>query len=597
MDRTRTSLARFVLVITLVFAPVLALAAPPPAATPATPAAPSAHAAPAPAARAARRALAPTPGAIASSAPAATEAGLEILRAGGNAADAAVAVALALAVVHPMAGNLGGGGFAVVRVGDELRALDFRETAPAAATATMFVDATGRAIPRKSLDGPLAAGVPGSPAGLHALHARYGRLPFRRVAEPAIRLAEHGFTVTARLHHEIEEDRERLAKFPTSAAVWLPGGHPPAVGSTMTLPRLAATLRDYAAHGPRALMEGRHAAQLAAAVKAAGGIITEKDLAAYAPVWREPLRFRAYGWDVASMPLPSSGGLILGETTGMLEALHWDALPRGSAERAHLLAEAWRRAFADRFQLGDPSTTKADARELLDPAWIAKRAASIDRAHATPSSAVHPYPDAALGAATKDPNHTTHLAVVDGDGNAVSLTTTLNDSFGCAFLVPELGYLLNNEMDDFTAAPGQPNLYGLIQGEANAIAPGKRMLSSMAPTIATRGVEVLVLGGRGGSQIPTATEQALLGIVVDGLTLADAIARPRVHHQWLPDVLQFENGALDDAARADLEKRGHTLKLRTTELAEVAGARVRADGTIEAAGDPRGPGTSGITKP
>lgn len=576
MNRNRIVLVRFVLVIALIVAPGLAVAA-----------------------QGARRAS--TPGAVASSAPAATAAGLEILRAGGNAADAAVATALALAVVHPMAGNLGGGGFAVVRIGDELRALDFREVAPAAATATMFVDAAGRPVPRKSLDGPLAAGVPGSPAGLHALHARYGRLPFRRVAEPAIRLAERGFVVTARLRHEIEEDRARLAKFPSSAAVWLPHGAPPAVGSTMTLPRLAATLRDYAAHGPRALMEGKHAKQLADAVKAAGGIITEKDLAAYTPVWREPLRFRAYGWDIAAMPLPSSGGIILGETTGMLEALHWDKLPRGSAERPHLLAEAWRRAFADRFQLGDPSTTKADAAQLLAPEWIARRAASIDAAHATPSSAVHPYPNAALGAApgpaTRDPNHTTHLAVVDGDGNAVSLTTTLNDSFGCAFLVPELGYLLNNEMDDFTAAPGQPNLYGLIQGEANAIAPGKRMLSSMAPTIATRGVEVLVLGGRGGSQIPTATEQALFGVIVDGLPLADAIARPRVHHQWLPDVLQYENGALDDAARADLEKRGHTLKLRTTELAEVAGARVRADGTFEAAGDPRGPGTSGVSKP
>jgi gamma-glutamyltranspeptidase/glutathione hydrolase len=535
-------------------------------------------------------AAAPAPrGAVASAAPAATEAGLTILREGGNAADAAVATALALAVVHPAAGNLGGGGFAVVRFGGQVSALDFRETAPAAATAGMFLGNDGKPVAEKSLVGPLATGVPGSPAGLFELHRRLGRLPWPRVVAPAVRLARGGFVVTPRLHRNISEERALLERFPETAAVWLPAGQAPAAGAVVKLTRLAAALSAYAERGPDALTAGAAAAAIVAASRAHGGILTVEDLACYRPVWREPVIFSAFGWQVASMPLPSSGGIILAETFGTLERLDWARLPRGSVDRIHLLAEAWRRAFADRFLLGDPATTLAGPAQLLDPAWLARRASQIDRSRSTPSVGVQPW----ARPTPTEKLETTHLSVLDGDGNAVGLTTTLNGSFGCGLLVPELEILLNNEMDDFAAAPGKANLYGLVQGEANAVGPGKRMLSSMTPTVAWRGFEVFVLGSPGGSRIPTATGQVLLDLVVDGDTLKAAVDRPRVHHQWLPDELAFEDGALTPATLKGLTDRGHILH-RVQSLGEVHAVRRTADGALEAAPDPRGPGSAGI---
>jgi gamma-glutamyltranspeptidase/glutathione hydrolase len=271
----------------------------------------------------------------------------------------------------------------------------------------------------------------------------------------------------------------------------------------------------------------------------------------------------------------------------MLERVGWAKLKAGSADRVHLLAETWRRAYADRFLLGDPATTLASAAQLMDPAWLARRASEIDRSRATPSAKVRPWARAAGGR-----GDTTHLSVVDGEGNAVSLTTTLNGSYGCGVLVPELGILLNNEMDDFATAPGKPNLYGLIQGEANAVGPGKRMLSSMTPTVAWRGSQVLVLGSPGGSRIPTATAQVFLNVVVDGDALQVAVARPRVHHQWLPDELRYETGALDRPIRFELARRGHTLR-SVESVGEVCAVRLGPDGTFTAAADPRGPGAAG----
>ena len=331
----------------------------------------------------------PRGGAVASAAPAATAAGIEVLAAGGNAADAAVAVALALAVVHPQAGNLGGGGFAVVRMASEVAALDFRETAPAAATHDMFLDAAGTPRPDASLIGGLAVGVPGSPAGLYELHRRFGRLPWQQVVAPAIRLAE-GFTVTDRLARELAAERELLTRFGATSAVWIPGGVPPRAGSTMRLPRLAAALRDYGARGPAALTGGPAAAAIAAAAAGSGGVLTVRDIAGYRPVWREAVRFRAFGWEISSMPLPSSGGIILAETCGMLERLQWSKLPAGSPERLHLLAEVWRRAYADRFLLGDPTTTLAGPAQLLATAWLDARTTGIDRERATPSTSGAP---------------------------------------------------------------------------------------------------------------------------------------------------------------------------------------------------------------
>lgn len=527
-------------------------------------------------------------GAVAAADPLAVEAGLSMLREGGNAADAAVAVALALAVVHPEAGNLGGGGFAVVSRGGEVRALDFRETAPAAATRDMFLGRDRSPVPERSLVGPLAAGVPGSPAGLFELHRACGRLPWRDVVAPAIDLARRGFPVSERLSRSIERERDLLSRFRETSRVWLPRGRAPRPGDVMRLPVLAGTLEVYARRGPRAILEGASAEAIARASRRHGGILTAEDLAAYEPVWRDPVRFEAFGWEIASMPLPSSGGILLGETLGLLERLGFDEVPRGDPKREHLLVEAWRRAFADRFLLGDPATTRATARDLLAPGRLDALAAEIPRDRAAASG------DAEPGALVLDgePRETTHLSVVDGSGDAVAMTVTLNGSYGCGLLVPEVGFLLNNEMDDFATAPGRPNLYGLVQGEANAVGPGKRMLSSMAPTIARRGREVLVLGSPGGSRIPTATAQVLLNAVVDGDSLADAVGRPRIHHQWLPDETAAEPCWPAEARRA-LEALGHRV-VETDRIGEVHAVRRRADGTIEAAADPRGPGAEGI---
>ncbi|HEX9944931.1 MAG TPA: gamma-glutamyltransferase [Thermoanaerobaculia bacterium] len=551
---------------------------------------------------AARGASVPAPngsgGAVASADPLATAAGLEILRQEGNAVDAAVATALALAVVYPEAGNLGGGGFAVVRMGGELSALDFRETAPARARRDMYLDSAGKPVENASLVGPLAAGVPGSPAGLHELHRRYGKLPWARVVAPARRLAAEGFRVSRYLRELLgkEESRKLLLRFPESARVWLPNGEPPDAGSVLRLPDLAATLDRYARQGPAGIATGPVAAAIEQTSHAHGGVLTAADLAAYRPVWRTPLTFEAFGWKLASMPLPSSGGVILGQTLGMLERLGWGKLPRFGADRDHLLAEALRRSFADRFLLGDPATTRATEAQLLDAAWIARRAEQIDARHATPSAQVKPWPGTEAAAAPAASGETTHLSVVDRDGNLVALTTTLNGLFGCGLWVPEAGFFLNNEMDDFATAPGKPNLFGLIQGEANLVAPGKRMLSSMSPVLAWKGREAYALGGRGGSRIPTSTVQVLLNLLVDGDPLQAAVDRPRFHHQWLPDRLDAEPDALAPETRAELERRGHAIQINPA-TAKIHAVHLLLDGRVEAVSDPRGSGVGGVVDP
>jgi gamma-glutamyltranspeptidase/glutathione hydrolase len=531
-------------------------------------------------------------GAVASAATAATDAGLEVLRAGGNAADAAVATALALAVVRPRAGNLGGGGFAVTRFGGEAKALDFRETAPAGATRDMFLDEQGQVRENASLVGPLAAGVPGSAAGLYELHRELGRLPWAEVVGPAIKLARDGFTVDRRLEAGILEEREVLGRFPETAAVWLPNGKPPVAGSTMRLPELAATLEAYAARGATAITQGPIAAAVEIAARRHGGVLRAADLAAYRPVWREPVRFETYGWQVASMPLPSSGGIILGQTCGLLERLEWKKFPRFGADRYHLLAEVWRRAYADRLLLGDPRTSRASATQLLAGDWLHFRAAGVRLAKTTPSGRIRSW----SRERTAEPAETTHLSVMDEDGNAVAMTITLNRAFGCGLLVPGAGFLLNNEMDDFTTAPGQPNSYGLIQGEANAVGPGKRMLSSMTPTIAWRGPQVIVIGSPGGSRIPTATSQVLLNLIVDGDELQAAVDRPRIHHQWMPDALFVEPHTLSPETATALEGRGHELRTALG-IGEVHSVRGIVAGEVQAAQDPRGPGSAGVVRP
>ncbi len=536
-------------------------------------------------------ALRGTDGAVVSEEAHATEAGLSMLRAGGNAVDAAVATALALAVTFPEAGNLGGGGFAMVRMNGELAALDFREVAPAAATRGMFLDGEGRPVPGASTVGALAAGVPGTPQGLFALHGRFGRLPWKQVVEPAQRLAAEGFQVSRWLHGRLVAEREKLSRFPETTAVWFHGGEPLPVGARIVLGDLSRTLAAYAERGPEGVTTGAPAAAVEAVSRRHGGILTAADLAAYRAVWREPLRYRALGWELAGMPLPSSGGVIFAKSLALLERLGFARLPRFGADRAHLLAETWRRAYADRYELGDPETTHRTPADLLAEDALARAAASIDPHRATPSESLR-----APEAGPAESMNTTHVSVVDGQGNLAALTTTLNELFGSRLYVPGAGYFLSNDMDDFAAVPGQPNAYGLVQGEANAIRPGRRMLSSMSPTLAWRDGEVIALGGRGGSLIPTDTMQVLLHVIADGDGLQEAIHRPRLHHQWLPDELRAEADALSPETRAELERRGHRINVKPSS-ARVNAVRRLADGTAEAATEPRGAGAAGVVKP
>jgi len=516
---------------------------------------------------------------VATSDAAATDAAFELLEAGGNAVDAAVGAALALAVAFPEAGNLGGGGFAVVRMGDEVAALDFREVAPAAASAGMYLDESGAPRPGASTHGPLAAGVPGSPAGYHELHRRFGRLPWRRVVEPAIRLARDGFVVSWETARSFAEERDQLASFAETAATWLPDGRPIGAGERVRLPTLALVLEAYAEEGPDAIVRGAVAEAIAAASRRHGGVLTARDLAAYRPTWREPLRFERFGWSFAAMPLPSSGGQIVAETLGLLERRGAFELPRDGADRTQLLIEALRQAFADRFELGDPAGDSRALDSLLAAERLdaLARALPLDRARDSRSLRdAEPPPE---------PSETTNLSVLDAEGNMVALTTTLNHLFGCTLWVPEAGFFLNNEMDDFTTAPGRPNLFGLVQGPSNRIHPGRRPLSSMSPTVAWRDEERVVLGGRGGSRIPTSVVQVLLNLFAGDSAVA-ATARPRIHHQWLPDSVYYEVGALPEATIEVLRRRGHEMITRAAG-AEINVVRRGADGRVEAGGDPR----------
>ncbi|MCH9649815.1 MAG: gamma-glutamyltransferase [Deltaproteobacteria bacterium] len=537
-----------------------------------------------------------TGGAVASEHEEATQAGLDVLRAGGNAVDAAVATALALAVVYPEAGNLGGGGFAVVKMGDELASLDFREVAPGAATDDMYLDDTGEPISEASRVGPLAAGVPGSPQGLFDLHRRFGTLPWATVVEPARRLATQGFRVDSHLANLIERKRQLFERFPETARVWLPNGQPPEVGSLLRLPDLAATLKTYAQGGPKALAEGSVAAAVEEVSRRHGGVLEAKDLANYKAVWREPIRFEVFGWQGAAMSLPSSGGIILAQASELLERIGWKDLPRFGSRRHHLLAEVLRQAFADRYLMGDPETTAAQPGDLLSEAALVQRLKRVRVDAATPSQDLHPDPVTL----PKEAADTTHLSVVDAKGNLVALTTTLNGLFGCGLYVPGAGFFLNNEMDDFAAAPGRPNMFGLVQGEANKVRPGRRMLSSMSPTIVWRssgaGSESMALGGRGGSRIPTNTLQVLLNVLVDGDPLQTAIDRPRIHHQWLPDRLEAEMDTLSPETQEALKALGHKIHLKP------AGSKIQAvrrtpDGQTEAANDPRSKAAAGVVNP
>ena len=484
--------------------------------------------------------------------PLASEVGRDILRAGGNAVDAAVAVGFALAVLHPEAGNIGGGGFMVFRAADgTVRSLDYRETAPGRASRDMYLDANGEPT-ELSVTGHLSAGVPGSVAGLTAAHQRMGRLPFDSVIAPAIGLAREGFVVDEYRSESIRSDSARLAMFPASAASFLPGGRAPAPGSKLVQPDLAATLEAIRREGASGFYQGRVADLIVAEMGRGGGLISHEDLARYQAIWREPVTIRYRGHTIYSMPPASSGGVTMGEILNIVEG--YDPLPPfGTPALMHREAEAMRRAFTDRnAHLGDPGYVDNPVERLLSKDYAAGLRRQIgERASPTPR-----FEPAAAGGSS-----TTHYSVVDAEGNAVSCTTTLNNSYGSAVTVTGAGFLLNDEMDDFATAPGKPNMYGLVQGEANAIAPGKRMLSAMTPSIVLdpSGQLYLVVGTPGGPRIITMVYHVISNVIDHRMPLADAVTAPRVHHQALPDSIRVERGGFTPTTLDSLRARGHAI--------------------------------------
>jgi gamma-glutamyltranspeptidase/glutathione hydrolase len=522
---------------------------------------------------------------VVSVSPIATAVGVDVLRRGGNAVDAAVAVGFALAVVHPSAGNIGGGGFMVFRLANgEVAALDYREVAPAGASRDMYLDSAG-VVSDDIVTGHRASGVPGSVAGMAEAHRRYGRLPWAAVVAPAVRLAGEGFVVDGARARGIASDADRLARFAASARQFLPGGQPPDSGTTLVQADLARTLQTIANSGPRPFYAGWIADSIVVEMERGGGLITREDLAAYEPHWREPVVFTYRGYTVYSMAPASSGGITLAMILNMLEGT--DSLPAfGTAGHAHLLAEAMRRAFADRnHYLGDPAYVTMPVETLISQPYADRRRGDIAPDHATLSSGIAP--------GVPEATETTHYSVVDADGNAVAVTTTINGGFGSAVTVSGAGFLLNNEMDDFTAAPGMPNQYGLVQGEANAIAPGKRMLSAMTPTIVLDpdGALVLVVGTPGGPTIITTVAQVISNVIDHHMRLDSAVAAPRMHHQHLPDTLRFEHGGFEPATIERLTAMGHALAERRGYSGEVAAIQ-RVGGRWVGVADPRMAGSA-----
>lgn len=516
--------------------------------------------------------------------PTASEVGISILRRGGNAVDAAVAVGMALAVVHPSAGNIGGGGFMVIRLADgTVRAIDYREAAPAASTEDMYLDAEGRLTPR-SVTGHLSAGVPGSVAGMAAAHRELGRLPWAEVLDPAIRLARKGFVLDRHRSRSLRSAARRLAGFEASRRQFLhPNGDAPPEGALLRQPDLARTLQAIADSGPRVFYEGYVADLIVTEMRRGGGLITKADLASYRPYWRDPIVIRYRGHTIYSMPPASSGGVTMGEILNILENAG-PLPPYGTVEHVHLMAEAMRRGFIDRNRfLGDPDYVEMPLDRLLSKDYAARLLEGIDLQWATPTANLSP--------AVAEGGHTTHYSVVDAEGNAVSVTTTINLGYGSGVTVAGAGFLLNDEMDDFAAAPGQPNAFGLVQGRANSIAPGKRMLSSMTPTIVLdpMGELLMIVGSPGGSTIITTVTQVVSNVIDHGMSLAEAIAAPRVHHQALPDQIYYERGGLLPEVVRRLEAMGHVVRERRGFSGDVSGIMRSATGWIGVA-DPRSGG-------
>jgi gamma-glutamyltranspeptidase/glutathione hydrolase len=528
-------------------------------------------------------------GMVASTSEIASRVGADIMKKGGNAVDAAVAVALVLAVSWPSAGNIGGGGFMLIRKADgTTEAIDYRERAPAAATRNMYLDDAGNIIKGASTQGYKAVGVPGTIAGLVLAHKRHGKLPWAQLVEPARKLASNGFVANYHLVRSLrlKTSIEKLSPFPESKRIFLSDAQPIEEGRRFVQPELARTLQRIEEKGAEDFYRGETAALIVADMEKHGGLVTAKDLRDYEATIRKPLRASYRGYDIITMPPPSSGGIALIQMLTMLEPHDVRGLGFHSAQEIHLLAEVMRRAFADRSKyLGDTDfAKKVPVAGLLDRDYILSRMSDFDPAHAGTSEAI---------GAGKPPGYesaeTTHFTIVDGEGSVVSNTYTLNDTFGSGVAVKGAGFLLNDEMDDFTSKPGVPNDYKLIQGEANAIAPHKRPLSSMTPTIVLKdGKLIFAVGSPGGPTIINTVLQVLVNVIDFGMNISEAIDEPRIHHQWMPDELQWEDFGLSPDTRNALETMGYHFRDKPTGLGDAQGIQIEpGTGMRLGASDPR----------
>ncbi|WP_298776220.1 gamma-glutamyltransferase [uncultured Empedobacter sp.] len=523
-------------------------------------------------------------GAVVTAHPEASKVGVEILKKGGNAIDASVAVQFALAVVYPNAGNIGGGGFLVYRdAKGKTDALDYREKAPLKATEDMYWDKEGNAITDLSLYGQFAAGVPGTVDGMVKAHEKYGKLNWKELVQPAIDLAQKGFKITKQQASELTNKHDDFVKYNskinalTAKASWKEGDR-------LVQKELANTLKLIQQKGRAGFYEGRTADLIVKEMKRGNGIISHEDLKQYQSVWRTPVAGNYRNLKVISMPPPSSGGIALVSLFQSIEDYPIHKWGFQADSTIQVMVEAERRVYADRAEhLGDPDFIKVPQKQLLDKSYNVNRMKDFSFDKATPSSAIK-----AGEIFGKESMETTHYVIVDKDGNAASVTTTLNNSYGSLVVVEGAGFLLNDEMDDFSVKPGTPNLYGLVGGKANAIEPSKRMLSSMTPSILEKdGKLFMVVGTPGGSTIITSVFQAIVNVVDFGMTMQEAVAAPRFHHQWLPDQIDYEPNAISENVRESLKQKGYVLKERQP-YGRVDGILVNTDGTYQAGADPRG---------
>jgi gamma-glutamyltranspeptidase/glutathione hydrolase len=537
---------------------------------------------------ASRRPVKALNGMVVSSDSLATQVGVEILKKGGNAVDAAVAVGFALAVTYPQAGNIGGGGFMVIRMANgETVTIDFREKAPMKASENMFLDENGNFVPEKSQVGHLSVGVPGSVAGLLLALEKYGTMSRREVLEPAIELAEKGFIVNEGLANAFKNAFEHFKKFPSTMRYFSKNGQPYRAGDRLVQKDLAKVLKLIRDKGRDGFYKGKVADLIVEEMKRGGGLITYEDLENYQPVLRKPVVGNYRGYEIISMGPPSSGGVCLIELLNILENFDLKKYGFGSSYTIHYLVEAMKRVYADRAEyLGDPDFVQIPLDKLLSKEYAKELASEIDTFYATPSSRI-----IRSVSPTSEGVHTTHYSVVDRWGNVVAVTTTINSYFGSMVAVDGAGFFLNNEMDDFSAKPGAPNQFGLLGSKANSIQPGKRMLSSMTPTIVLKnGKPFLVLGSPGGSTIITSVLQVILNVVDFGMNIQEAVDSPRIHHQWYPDQIFFERRGLPRDVIENLERRGHKLVERAGYQGEVQAILIDENGVKYGAVDPRGYG-------